>query len=240
MKKGFTLVELLVVITILAILAGSAIPFIQGYINDSRISKVKTDLDEIARAIAVYETREGEYFASDVSQLAGRYLNKTSIDPWGNIYAVATDTGYCYSAGPDKLFKTIDDVRTAYLPPLALVSVQWVDRNQNGILDNVAIADDIYFNFSRRFQNASSDFNLVAEMNGDFQLSSGTMSTVFNLPAVNPLTGSRTVVFPLLGALVTPGSDTVTIFRTQTGPTQIKDMAGNIALGSQTVIILPQ
>jgi len=99
MKRGFTLIELLVVITILAVLAGAALPYVQSYVEESRLAKAKTDLEEIARAIMVYETREGDYNASDVLLLTGRYLNKSPIDPWGKAYAVSTESGTVYSSG---------------------------------------------------------------------------------------------------------------------------------------------
>jgi general secretion pathway protein G len=97
-RKGFTLIELLVVITILAILAGAALPYVQNYVAESRIAKAKTDLEEVARALAVYETREGEYVKGNVSDLTGRYLNKAPIDPWGKPYLVATASGLVISS----------------------------------------------------------------------------------------------------------------------------------------------
>ncbi|HPT47515.1 MAG TPA: prepilin-type N-terminal cleavage/methylation domain-containing protein, partial [Candidatus Rifleibacterium sp.] len=58
-RAGFTLIELLVVITILAILVGAALPYVQNYVAESRLSKAKSDLEEIKKALAIYETREG-------------------------------------------------------------------------------------------------------------------------------------------------------------------------------------
>jgi prepilin-type N-terminal cleavage/methylation domain-containing protein len=129
-KTGFTLIELLVVITIIAILVGAALPYVQGYVAESRISKAKSDLNEIRNALAIYETREGTYNSSTVSLLTGRYLNTSPIDPWGKPFVVATGTGIVFSAGPDRLDFTADDIVTSYQPPLALVSVKWVDANR--------------------------------------------------------------------------------------------------------------
>ena len=49
-KGGFTLVELIVVIAILAILAGVAIPVYNGYITKAQDASIVTELDYIASA----------------------------------------------------------------------------------------------------------------------------------------------------------------------------------------------
>jgi general secretion pathway protein G len=154
MRKGFTLIELLVVITILAVLAGAALPYVQNYVEEARIAKAKTDLEEIARALAVYETREGEYEADTVKDLTGRYLNKAPIDPWGSEYKISTDAGTVYSLGPNRRDggdDSYDNIVVSYQPPLALVSVKWVDKNQSGAVDIQNVSDELHLTFSRKF-----------------------------------------------------------------------------------------
>ncbi len=169
-RRGFTLIELLVVITILAILAGAALPYVQNYVAESRIAKAKTDLEEIARALAVYETREGEYpdtptpataGLSDVSQLTGRYLNKAPIDPWGKPYVIDLYSGTVYSTGPDRddtdPSGKYDNISVPYQPPLAIVSVKWVDKNQSGSVDIQNVPDQLKITFSRRIVRTSAE-----------------------------------------------------------------------------------
>jgi prepilin-type N-terminal cleavage/methylation domain-containing protein len=165
MKKGFTLIELLVVITIIAILAGAALPYVQNYVDESRQAKAKSDLDEIARALVVYESREGEYIKPDVSDLTGRYLDRSPIDPWGVPYVVATESGIVYSLGPDRKDYdpgdptteqySYDNIEVSYLPPLALVSVKWVDKNKSGAVDTQNVADEIHLTFSRKLADSA-------------------------------------------------------------------------------------
>jgi len=44
-KKGFTLIELMIVVAIIGVLAAIAIPAYQGYIKKSKISTVRTNFD---------------------------------------------------------------------------------------------------------------------------------------------------------------------------------------------------
>ena len=50
-KKGFTLVELIVVIAIMAILAAVLVPTVVNKINDAKVSAAKSDLSTVANAI---------------------------------------------------------------------------------------------------------------------------------------------------------------------------------------------
>jgi len=239
MKKGFTLIELLVVITILAVLAGAALPYVQNYVEESRIAKAKTDLEEIARALAVYETREGEYIKGDVTDLTGRYLNKAPIDPWGRPYLIATDSGLVISGGPDRDTATTEDnIQGPYQPPLALVSAKWVDRNQSGAVDTQNASDTIQLTFSRKLSNLEAALNNNA-IDGYFVVN-GTSTPFSNLFEETSLkmVASRTLVYNVLvdNAFV-PGSDSIEIDYTHA---TLADMANNLCIASQPVVILPQ
>ena len=167
MKKGFTLIELLVVITIIAILAGAALPYVQNYVSESRQAKAKSDLDEIARALVIYESREGDYNKKTVEDLTGRYLDRSPIDPWGVPYVVATESGIVYSLGPDRKDSdagdeyAFDNIEVSYVPPLALVSVKWVDKNKSGAVDTQNVQDELHLTFSRKIAS-DSGVELVA------------------------------------------------------------------------------
>jgi general secretion pathway protein G len=238
-KRGFTLIELLVVITILAILAGAALPYVQNYVAESRIAKAKTDLEEIARALAVYETREGDYTKGTVADLTGRYLNKAPIDPWGRPYLIATASGLVISGGPDRLTSTTEDnIQGPYQPPLALVSVKWIDRNQSGAVDTQNASDTIQLNFSRVLATSTQ---LLFSTSANSYFSNVGTTTAFNIlfaESSAKIVASRTVVYNvLLDNAFVPGSDSIQI---KSNHVTLLDAAANQCIGSQPVLILPQ
>ena len=55
MKKGFTLIELMIVIAIIGILAAVAIPMYSDYTKKSRTSEVASNLKDIAQAQLVFK-----------------------------------------------------------------------------------------------------------------------------------------------------------------------------------------
>ena len=59
-KKGFTLVELVVVIAILGILAGIAIPRFMDATASARGAKIVADLRTIDSAVMMYQAKEGK------------------------------------------------------------------------------------------------------------------------------------------------------------------------------------
>ncbi|MBQ8324524.1 MAG: prepilin-type N-terminal cleavage/methylation domain-containing protein [Clostridia bacterium] len=82
-NKGFSLVELIVVIAIMAILVGVAVPVYTSYIEKAEISKDKQLVDEVANALQIYYTAN---VASNPDGLAG-YVVLTQKGTEGGSYA---------------------------------------------------------------------------------------------------------------------------------------------------------
>jgi general secretion pathway protein G len=79
MRKGFTLVELLVVISLIGILASLLIVSLQGSQKSARDGRRKADLEQIRTALEMYRRDSGAYPASTGSM--GTYLPLVPKDP---------------------------------------------------------------------------------------------------------------------------------------------------------------
>ena len=95
-NHAFTLVEMLLVVTIIGILAALVIPRIVGVSERSRIDAARTDINSgIKSALGRYEIDNGCFPQSLQDMLTqpstakhwtGPYLDKLPVDPWGNFY----------------------------------------------------------------------------------------------------------------------------------------------------------
>ena len=122
-KKGFTLIELMVVIAILALLGGIVAPKVIGRLRQAKPQKAKIDLTQIETGLDMYAADNGSYPTTEQGLQAlitkpttppepmnwsGPYVKPTDFkDPWGVIYiytSPSTHEGYdfdLYSFGSD-------------------------------------------------------------------------------------------------------------------------------------------
>jgi general secretion pathway protein G len=107
-SKGFTLVELLVVVAILAILAAALLPKFLGYTDNAREAQTMADLSTMKSVVEIYAADEGagkypavaEIVKGEAGSETGIFLSKGInwtgkeggvVDPYGNSYVYATD-----------------------------------------------------------------------------------------------------------------------------------------------------
>ena len=96
--RGFTLIELMIVVVILGLLATAVMPRILDRPEQARRTKAKIDIRNIESALALFKTDTGRFpttsegLAVHVSDPGIRgynndcYLDKVPLDPWGNTY----------------------------------------------------------------------------------------------------------------------------------------------------------
>ncbi len=101
-RRGFTLIEVLVVVAILGILAAIVVPRIMDRPDEARRVAAKQDVASIVQALKLYRLDNGFYPSTDQGLLAlvqrptsnpqpsnwkqGGYLERLPKDPWGGDY----------------------------------------------------------------------------------------------------------------------------------------------------------
>jgi general secretion pathway protein G len=78
--RGFSLIELVLVLAIAAVVLGFGIPVYQRYMERTRVLEATTELGELSKTVKAWERTNG----SLPSTLAAAGLSKN--DPWGNPY----------------------------------------------------------------------------------------------------------------------------------------------------------
>ena len=132
MKKrpqGFTLLEIMLVVTIIGLLLTAAIFGFRGNVEYSRRVRVQGDIQGITTQLKLYESMNGFYPTTDQGLRAlavqpdtdpkpSRWLqlfDKIPKDPWQTDYiyrcpGLKNPNGFdLYSAGPDRIPDTADD-----------------------------------------------------------------------------------------------------------------------------------
>lgn len=114
-RSGFTLIEVLLVVVIIGILVGVAVPKITGRKREAEVAAARAGIDSIGTTLRLYELDHGEYPRSlqDLmtppanSQHQESYFDKVPKDPWGHEFVYAfpgshNTHGYdLQSLGPD-------------------------------------------------------------------------------------------------------------------------------------------
>ena len=98
--RGFTLVEIMVVVVILGILAVLIVPRVVGRTDEARAVAAKQDIAAVMQALKLYRLDNGRYpsteqgLAALVTKPQGqptpsnwqKYLDRIPKDPWSNVY----------------------------------------------------------------------------------------------------------------------------------------------------------
>lgn len=120
-RKGFTLIEIMVVLVILGVMAALVVPRVLGRADDARKVAAKSDIASIMNALKLYNLDNMRYPTNQqgLEALAqkptvapipntykdGGYLDKLPVDPWGSPYQYQNPGKHgeidVYSFGPN-------------------------------------------------------------------------------------------------------------------------------------------
>lgn len=120
-QKGFSLIEILVVLVIMGLLISVVAPTVLNSADDARVQKVQADFKSIETALKIYRLDNYQYPTTEQGLEAlvrpstlepeprnfkrGGYLSELPVDPWGRPYFYLSPGEYgeidIYSLGAD-------------------------------------------------------------------------------------------------------------------------------------------
>ena len=102
LSRGFTLIEIMVVVVIMGILAALVVPKLMGRTDDARVTAARQDIATVMQSLKLYKLDNQRYPTTEQGLKAliekpttgpeargwksGGYLDKLPKDPWGNPY----------------------------------------------------------------------------------------------------------------------------------------------------------
>lgn len=99
--RGFTLIEIMVVVVIIGLLAAIIVPQVIDRVDEARIAKAKQDIQGLETALTMFRLDNSKYPSTDQGLKAlsqqptdpsihhwrpGGYIQRVSKDPWGADY----------------------------------------------------------------------------------------------------------------------------------------------------------
>ena len=113
-REGFTLIEIMIVITIFAMMAGGVAVALLPQLEKAKIKTTKTDAQALRSAVMLYVADNPRGCPTVEELVSERYLDgsRRTTDAWDTPYQISCEDGdiSVFSAGPDLEFSTEDDI----------------------------------------------------------------------------------------------------------------------------------
>jgi general secretion pathway protein G len=106
-QRGFTLIEILVVFTLIAMLLTIAVPRYLNAVDDSKLKVREQNLATLRDALDKFKADQGQYPASLDDLVSKRYLRALPVDP------ISTSNQWTIVADPNGVYPGVYDV----MPP---------------------------------------------------------------------------------------------------------------------------
>ena len=107
-RGGFTLMEMLVVVAIIVVLAGAAVPIYMSYLEDAKVNRALIDCKTLSSGVEAFYLKYGDFPAGlDVLTQPGpdgsppKYEISALIDPWNRQYQYANPGTHNVTGKPD-------------------------------------------------------------------------------------------------------------------------------------------
>ncbi len=114
-REGMTLIEIMIVITIFAMIAGGVAVALLPRLEEARIKSTKTDAQALRSAVMLYVADNPRGCPTVEDLVNERYLDSSrrTADAWDTEFQISCEDGdiVVISAGPDLEFNTEDDIQ---------------------------------------------------------------------------------------------------------------------------------